>query len=216
MKIFIKTFVMTTLIFLLSNHTAYANDNILEIESNIPQGATVNRNGEIINISTKALIDEDRPVGGTSIRYYSSTASAMQPHIMSRKNYPGGGCSTAINGVLTLDEAIDLPEDTKIVSFSVLGNDSSNAGKVNAYLSSVPSGGNYYNIITDSTGTNANQPGRFNIGGFLDHTVNSDNEGLLVRLNLSAETGIEVCGFRIGYVPPDVASDVIFVNNFYR
>lgn len=215
MNTIIQIIIMTILGFAISGQTAYANDNILEAESNVPQGVTINRNGEILN-NTKALIDEDRPVGGTSIRYYSSTASAMQPHTKSRKNYSSGGCSTAINGALNLDESIDLPEDTKIISFTALGEDSNSLGSVHAYLARVPSGGNYFDIIVDTTNPTSNQPGRFSLGGFLNHTVNSDTEGLLVRLYVDEGAALEVCGFRIGYIPPDVASDVIFVNNFYR
>lgn len=216
MKNILKNMIFMSVAVVIPGHTADAGDNILDVESNIPQGVTINRNGEVLNISTKALIDEDRPVGGTSIRYYSSTASAMQPHLISRKNYTGGGCSTATGGILNLDESIDLPEDSKIVSFSVLGNDTSSDGSVSAYLARVPNGANFFSVISVTTGDNTNQPGRFNIGGFLDYTLDSDNEGLLARINLNAETGIEVCGFRIGYVPPDVASDIIFINNFYR
>ncbi len=219
MKNLIRITGLITVCFAISVDTASAKNNILDIESNAPQGTTINRSGEIIDIidlNTKALIDEDRPVGGTSIRYYSSTASAMQAHNINTKNYLGGGCSSAIGGFLELDESIDLPEDTKIVSFTALGEDSSAAGYASAYLARVPSGGNYFHIIGNSTGAYANQPGRFSIGGFLDHTVNSDSEGLLVRFGLDAETGIEVCGFRIGYIPPDIAHDVIFVSNFYR
>lgn len=202
---------------LLTGGSVIASDDILSMEANAPHGVTVNRAGEIVQAQTKAMVDEDRPVGGTSIRYYSSSASGMQSLEHSNYKYNGAGCSSSVTGFMRKDEGIDLPDGTKIVSFTVLGFDNSATEYGNGSLARVDNTGNYTTIASASSGVSS-QPGRFSVGQFLDYTLTtslSAHEGTLVRLNFS-DPVIEICGIRIGYVPPDVAHDVIFVNNFYR
>lgn len=190
-----------------------ASDDILSKEANAPQGVKVNRAGNIVQAHTKTMIDENRPVGGTSIRYYSSTAAAMQTLSHSNFDYSGAGCASSSSGFISKDEAIDLPDGSKIVSFTLLGYDFSTTESGSGSLAWVDNTGGFTTIASASSGI-VNQPGRFSVGDFVDHTLDYD-QGTLVRLGIT-DPVIELCGFRIGYVPPDVADDVIFVNNFYR
>lgn len=202
---------LLTATLLLMGSTAYAGSSVpvnnyhdSYSEANVP---------EVTNANDKAFIDVNRPVGGTSIRYYSSTATAMQTVNQNGYKYTVSGCTSSKSGWREIDEALDLPNKSKIVSFTALGKDTSNNASGKAYLSKINGAGNYTILKSYDSGT-TNKPNRFNIGGYLNHTL-SHNEGLLVRL-AGATSDIELCGFRIGYVPPDVAGDVIFVTNFYR
>jgi hypothetical protein len=193
--------------------TTIAEENVLSMEAKAPPGVTLNRAGEIVPAHTKTMVDENRPVGGTSIRYYSSSAAGMQVLSGASYEYKGAGCTAPTTFGISMDEAIDLPDGSKIVSFTVLGLDNSNTESGSGTLARVDNSGNYTAIAYASSG-NTEQPGRFSAGEFVDHSLSS-GEGTLVRFYFS-DPVIELCGFRIGYVPPDVADDVIFVNNFYR
>lgn len=198
---------------LLSGGSSIADNDIASLETKAPQGVTLNRSGDIVQAQTKTMVDENRPVGGTSIRYYSSSAAAMQTITLTNYKYNGAGCASSVTGFMNKDEAIDLPDGSKIVSFTLLGYDNSVTESGSVTLARVDNSGNYISFGFASSGA-ASQPGRFSVGDFVDHTLDVD-EGALVRLSFS-DPVIELCGIRIGYVPPDVADDVIFVNNFYR
>ncbi|MFV0542768.1 MAG: hypothetical protein ACK5L8_03655 [Marinicella pacifica] len=198
---------------LLSGGSSIADNDIASLETKAPQGVTLNRSGDIVQAQTKTMVDENRPVGGTSIRYYSSSAAGMQVLSGASYEYKGAGCTAPTTFGISMDEAIDLPDGSKIVSFTVLGLDNSNTESGSGTLARVDNSGNYTAIAYASSG-NTEQPGRFSAGEFVDHSLSS-GEGTLVRFYFS-DPVIELCGFRIGYVPPDVADDVIFVNNFYR
>lgn len=191
----------------------------LNTKENTTEGFKINSDDEIINHETKTLFDVNRPVGGTSIRYYSSTAIAMQTsqttiengYVNASKFRPS--CTRSLSESLSKDDALDLPSGSKIISLSAFGIDNNDHGYGVVQLSEINGAGNYSIKAAYSSGI-PHQPGRFNIGGFLDYTPGS-YQGALVRL-ISSHPDIELCGFRIGYVPPDVANDVIFVTNFYR
>lgn len=190
------------------------SDEILDIETNLPNGYQINRQGEIIDSQNKAMIDIDRPVGGTSIRYYSSAAAAMNQVSTANYEYTSPGCRTGVSSGVSMDETVDLPLDSKIVSFTAYGTDNDNSASASAYLYSTAMGDGALSIVTSYSSGSTETPGDFSIGGYLDYD-RLYNESFFVRLSSSSEN-IVLCGFRIGYVPPNVASDLIFVNNFYR
>ncbi len=186
---------------------------IAELESSLPAGLQINAEGEVVKVANKAMIDIHRPVGGTSIRYYSSAASPMHS-IGGDYSYVSPGCRASVSGGISLDEAVDLPLDTKIVSFTAYGldNNSTQAGSAILYTTNIATGD--LDIYNSYSSGNTETPGRYSIGGFLD-LDRTYNDSLFVRLS-SNGTEIDICGYRIGFVPPDVASDIIFVDNFYR
>lgn len=187
---------------------------ILNIEANAPVGVAVNKKGELMSHSIKAMLDHERTVGGTSIRYYSSAASAMSDIDGVDYTYVSPGCRQGTSTGTNMDEALDIPRGAKIVSFNAYGTDNSNSSRAQAYIYQTDiSTGGLSTLETYNSG-DSETPNQFNIGGYLDYTKTySDN--LWVRL-WGTSSDIILCGFRIGYVPPDVADDIIFVNNFYR
>ncbi|KAA3638317.1 MAG: hypothetical protein DWP95_12940 [Proteobacteria bacterium] len=187
---------------------------ILHVEVNTPAGLSVTNEGNVLNNSTKAMLDHERPVGGTSIRYYSSAASAMNLVGSSNYTYVSPGCREGTTGMTEMDEALDIPRGSKIVSFSAYGidNDASSRAVAYIYQTDITTGTLSTNV--SYTSGNTETPNRFNIGGFLDYTKEY-HDNLWVRL-WGTSNAITLCGFRIGYVPPNVADDVIFVHNFYR
>jgi len=181
-------------------------------ESEYPLGVKINDLGEIE--TTKALVDLEAGSGGTSIRYASFSASGMNNRNNADANYSGGGCMN-FNTTGWLDASVDLPEGSRIVSISYLVEDNSATGQASGETLAVNGDGGFTSVLntldTDLSGT----PGDINIGGFVDYTLDGF-EGLSVRLSASSSTDTEVCGVRVGYVAPSVASEVIFVSNFFR
>lgn len=187
---------------------------ILNIEINAPVGVGVTKGGQLIDNSTKAMLDHERPVGGTSIRYYSSAAAAMTSINSSDYSYASPGCRQATTTSTEMDEALDIPVGSKIVSFTAYGTDSDASSQASAYIYQTDISAGTLSTNKIYTSGTAAAPGNFSIGGFFDYTK-AYGDNLWVRL-WGNGPNIVLCGFRVGYVPPDVASDVIFVNNFYR
>ena len=166
-----------------------------------------------VGAEDKAMIDEGRPFGGTSIRYISSSAAGMYPTDPSY-SYQGNyhsGCRYSNSGLLELVENIDIPDGSRIISVTAMGEDMSTGwfgytlqvdGQDIANQAS--SGSLPYNLMT--------------MGEFIDfHMPYFSYQQQKVTMTLSQiGSGVQLCGYRIGYLPPDVADDVIFVNNFYR
>ncbi|MCX7545295.1 hypothetical protein [Marinicella gelatinilytica] len=195
--------------------TVYLNsDDLLDMEANAPLGFEINRDGEIISDNTKTMVDENRPVGGTSIRYYSAVGSAMQSSSSGTYSYTYSGCKTPLAGTVQIDDAVDLPNGSKVVSFSAFGVDNSGTAQASSWLVERDNNTNTWTDLETHPSGGSAIPGRFSEGGFLDYTIGYSNP-LVVRQRAN-DSDISLCGYRIGYVPPDVASDVIFVNNFYR
>lgn len=184
-------------------------NNGLSQESEYPVGVKVNPEGEFA--ITKALIDLSAPFGGTSIRYQSYGATGMQNRDNVNVSYAGGGCMQ-LGG--RMDASVDLPSGARIISISYEVNDNSATGSAGGQTLVFDGAGGFLNLLTLNT-TIGDTLGYVSIGGFLDHTI-SPNENMVVRLNATSETGVEICGVRIGFIPPSVASDVIFVHNFQR
>ncbi|GAA4816183.1 hypothetical protein GCM10011365_00990 [Marinicella pacifica] len=166
-----------------------------------------------LSAEEKAMIDENRPFGGTSIRYISSSAAGMyptDPGYTYQGNYLSG-CRYSNSGLLELVENIDIPDGSRIISVTAMGEDMSSGwfgytlqvdGQDIANQAS--SGTLAYNLMT--------------IGEYIDfHMPYFSYQQQKVTMTLSQlGSSIKICGYRIGYLPPDVADDVIFVNNFYR
>lgn len=167
--------------------------------------------------SSKALIDGSAGNGGTSIRYKSLAASGMQhsgSQASSAYNYSGGGCmqATAPSTYMPLDAVIDLPVGSRIVSMTLMTHPTSSTDTQNAMIYTAENG--VFNSIAFVTVQDDSISGFVNEGVFLDHTLTYD--GITVaRLEQFGNTA-EVCGMRIGYISPDVASDVIFASNFFK
>lgn len=164
----------------------------------------------------KTLIDSSTGSGGTSIRYTSFAASGMSSVRSTQGyDYSGGGCLQAKDSNLFIDHSLDLPIGSRLVSVSYLMNDNSNTENLRGYLYTSPT---FSNFQSYETGVAA-QPGIVSLGGFFDFTLSDNTEAITTRLMITDATGSsdsEICGLRIGFIPPDVASDVIFVNNFFR
>lgn len=161
----------------------------------------------------KAMIDEGRPFGGTSIRYISSSAAGMYPTDPSY-TYQGNyfsGCRFSNNGLLELVENIDIPDGSRILSVSAMGEDMS-SGWFGFTLQA--DGQDIANQA--STGSLAND--LMTIGKFFDfHVPYFSYQQQKITLTLSQlGSNVKLCGYRIGYLPPDVADDVVFVSNFYH
>lgn len=175
--------------------------------------------------SNKALVDSSHGVGATSIRYLSYAASTMTS-IRSGKSfsYGGGGCLRASSTNTYFDHKVDLPNGSKIVSISFNGLDNSNSEQFYVRFFRYPvhsNPGAYDNLllannITSGSG-NADTPGRVNLGGFFNPPVTvSSASALVVRMRPGTDNNTEICNVKIGYIPPDVADDVIFASNFFR
>ena len=163
--------------------------------------------------SNKALVSLTPGSGGTSIRYSSYGATGMTSINSTARSNAGHGCMEA-SSLIEFDASIDLPDDSRIVSISFNVRDSSDTTSTSARLLSVDASGGFTDIGSYGNTGVTETPGYANLGSYLDYTT-SQNEALLGRITLTGEN-TEACGIRIGYIPPSVASDVIFVNNFYR
>ncbi len=169
----------------------------------------------------KALIDDQNNLGGTSIRYSSYGATGMS--YINAGDFDLG--FEAINGCIrqtqassfSLDAAIDLPHGTKIVSITFDVYDGNNGAPLISGSLFEFNANSFTTVFTTSVPSNTNN-GYIGIGGFLDdYRIDNINHNYIVA-RLSSNTNVEsrLCGVRIGYVPANLADDVIFVNNFYR
>lgn len=161
----------------------------------------------------KSMIDEGRPVGGTSIRYISSSAAGMYPTDPSY-SYEGNyftGCRFSNSGLLELVDNIDLPDGSRLISISVMGEDMGQGWF--GYTLQVDG-----QDITNQASSGTLPNNLMTIGEYIDFQMPYFSyQQQKITLTLShLGSGIKICGYRIGYLPPDVADDVIFVNNFYR
>lgn len=166
--------------------------------------------------SSKALIDGSAGGGGTSIRYKSFAASGMKSIYgpSNAYNYSGGGCmkATAPTTYMGLDEVIDLPVGSRIVSLTLMTHPTSSTDTQTALI--YTSVGGVYSVVESVSVSDDSISGFVSEGVFLDHTL-SYNVLTMARLEQSGNTA-EVCGMRIGYISPDVASDVLFASNFFK
>ncbi len=161
----------------------------------------------------KAMIDEGRPAGGTSIRYISASAAAMYPTDPGY-NYQGNyfsGCRFSNSGLLELVDNIDLPDSSRLISISVMGEDMGQGWF--GYTLQVDG-----QDITNQASSGTLPNNLMTIGEYIDFQMPYFSyQQQKITLTLSQlGSSIKICGYRIGYLPPDVADDVIFVNNFYR
>ena len=170
---------------------------------------------EQATFSNKALIDGSAGVGGTSIRYKSFAASGMKALSQSFDyRYSGGGCMQAVapTTYAGFDDMLDLPVDSKLVSMTLLTNPTSSSDIQTAIIYQSLNG--TFSTIGSVTVNDSGISNFTSEGIFLDHTLLYD--GLtMARLEISGNDA-EICGLRVGYVGPDVASDVLFVSNFYK
>ncbi|MCB1582429.1 MAG: hypothetical protein KDI92_05140 [Xanthomonadales bacterium] len=167
----------------------------------------------------KALIDSSADSGGTSIRYKNFAASGMKAIYGPQDytyEYSGGGCIKPNGGstYLGLDEIIDLPVDSKIVSMTFFANPTSSNDQLNGILYEATAQG-IFNPITTVTIQDAGIASHTSDGVFLNYTTLYDTM-LMARMEQRNGDTAELCGLRIGYITPDVASDVIFASNFFR
>lgn len=184
-------------------------DNGLCNESDFPVGVKINANGDMV--TERALIGLATP-SGTSIRYSSYGASGMTNILNRSISYAGGGCMQSDTGGF-FDASIDLPNGARIISASFEVIDDNASENSNGRIISFDGEGNFITLFEDST-INADTPGAVSLGGFFDFTL-TINTAIIGRLSTSG-TGTEVCGVRVGFIPPSIANDVIFVSNFYR
>lgn len=162
--------------------------------------------------SDKAMLDENRPAGGTSIRYISSAAAGMYPSDpgYSFESNVLTGCQFSNSGLLETTENVDIPDGSRLVSITAFGEDP-NTGWF-GYTLKVDG----QDVVNQAT--SGSSVGLQSIGEFFDFHIpyfSYQNQKVTVTLS-QLGNGIELCGYRIGYIPPDVADDVIFTNNFYR
>lgn len=168
----------------------------------------------------KSLIDRTAISGGTSIRYQSYAASGMTQVFGSNYSYTGRGCIGNVSVYSGFDNVLDLPDKSRVVSATFLVNDNDSTQQTRGIL--FTGGPDFTEIINVAT-SYVEVPGYTSIGGFLDFTIDNGlgNEKFAsIRLELSGTSdpnpNASVCGVRIGYISPDVASDVIFASNFFR
>ncbi len=163
--------------------------------------------------ANKAMLDEGRPFGGTSIRYISSSALGMHPTApsYSYSSNPFTGCRNSSSGLLEMVENLDVPDGSRLISVSVMGKDNDNGWL--GYTLRVDG-----QDIDNQASVGASGNSLINIGAFIDFQMPYFSyQQQKVTMTLSQlGSDIDLCGYRIGYLPPDVADDVIFVNNFYR
>ncbi len=188
-------------------------------ESELPIGIKHNSDLNPV-LSNKALVDGSAGPTSTSIRYKNFAASGMKPINGPQTydySYSGGGCMKAVapTDYLGIDEVIDLPIGSKIVSMTLLANPSSSTDSLRAILFAADAANNFaFSNVATVIISDDSIPSYTEQGMFLDYTL-LYNTVLTARLEQSGNTG-EVCGVRIGYISYDVADDVIFSTNFFR
>ncbi len=165
--------------------------------------------------NSKALIDGSAGPGGTSIRYKNLAASGMKAQTQSvNYSYSGGGCmkATAPSTYVAFDDMVDLPVGSKLVSLTLNTNPTSSTDSQTAQIYQSLDGS--FSTLAFVTVNDDSIADHTSDGVFFDHTLLYD--GLtMARLEVSGNTA-EICSMRIGYISPDVASDVIYASNFYR
>lgn len=194
---------------------ALANETA-EFESTLPQGS-YNAKYEA---SPKSLVELSHTAGATSIRYISFAASAMKTLGTGtyEKDYAGAGCvedSLDAASGMALDDFLDIPQGSRIVSASFLGYDTTST---DSYLGSLYefTNGTASTVLSGFSGT-AFDGGYVSAGGYLSNYVTQSGSLYGVRLEASPSNGaIELCGVRIGYIPENLVDDVIFASNFFR
>ena len=165
--------------------------------------------------NSKALIDGSAGPGGTSIRYKNLAASGMKAQTQSfNYGYSGGGCmkANAPATYVAFDDMVDLPVGSKLVSLTLNTNPTSSTDTQSALLYQSLNG--VFSTIAFASVSDDSIAGHTSDGVFLDHTLVTDGI-ITARLEVSGNTA-EICSMRIGYISPDVASDVIYASNFYR
>lgn len=187
-------------------------------ESDLPIGVKHNENLEPVQ-TVKALVDGSAGSGGTSIRYKNFAASGMKPIYGPQTyefEYSGGGCMKAVapTTYLGLDEIIDIPVGSKIVSMTFLANPTSSTDQLNGLLFTTDASGSFNTVAFESI-QDAGISSHTSVGTFLDYTTEYDTM-VMARIEQTSGNTAEICGIRIGYISYDVANDVIFSSNFYR
>jgi hypothetical protein len=189
---------------------------VAEYESSLPVG--IYHFGDK-GMNDKSLVEVNYTAGGTSIRYMSYAASAMKTLGTGtyEKDYQGAGCvadSQDAAAGMNLDDTLDIPQGSKIVSVSFLTYDISNTRSTSGYLYAY-SGGSATTVATGTSG-NTFDAGYVSTGGFYDH-ITDVNSLYGLRLSGPAANGdLRLCGVRIGYIPEDLVDDVIYASNFFR
>ena len=180
-------------------------------EADYPVGVKFDRNGQPVE-NTKSLVDITTGIGATSIRYAHYAASGMFNRDNSTVSYGGGGCMTFTAGAW-LDVSVDIPDGSKIVGFTLFGNDNSASGSVSLEVLALDGLGAFESVVSTTGTTFPDTPGFFQQTFFVDYDI-PFNRMVNARVNATAGTGNEACGVRVAYIPPSVASDVLFVDNF--
>ena len=169
----------------------------------------------LATLNSKALIDGSAGSGSTSIRYKNLAASGMKAVTQSYNyEYSGGGCmkATAPTGYVAFDDMVDLPVGSKLVSLTLMTNPTSSVDTQTAQIYQSLNG--VFSTIGSVSVSDAGISSHTSDGVFFDHTLVTDGI-TTARLEISGNTA-EICAMRIGYISPDVASDVIYASNFYR
>ncbi len=187
-----------------------------EYELNLPVGSY---QIDDKNINNKSLVEVNYTAGGTSIRYVSFAASAMKTLGTGtyEKDYQAAGCvddnQDAASG-MALDDYLDIPQGSKIVSASFLGYDVSNTQSFSGILYDF-SGGSA-SIVTSASSGSTFVGGDASPGGFTEY-ITDVNSLYGLRLSAPSSNGaLRLCGARIGYIPEDLVDDVIYASNFFR
>jgi len=150
--------------------------------------------------------------GGKSIIYVSrALSSATSIYSTGEYDYDNGGCIQNIGvGNLHLDTNLAIPGGSRIVSVTMLYKN--NGGGSLSYDLYSSSGAGQYNVV--STQSIPATTGYNNVGEFFWLDV-TPSQSYVIRANVFNDSGIP-CVFRVGYIPAGLASDIIFVNNFFR
>ena len=150
--------------------------------------------------------------GGKSVIYVTRTlASSNSIYSDDIYSYNGGGCIQNTDAAaIYFDTNLAIPGGSRIVSVTMLYE---NLGGGNLeYVLFNTEGGGEYNIVSNKTIPATT--GYNNVGEFVWLDV-TPSQSYLMRANINDSNGIP-CLFRVGYIPADIASDVIFLNNFFR
>lgn len=200
---------ISTSLFLMTTFSSHA----LNLEADYPIGVKVNSDG--VQVGTKSLVDASIGIGGTSIRYVTYAASGMYNRNNGDINYSGAGCMDFDSGDW-LETSIEFPNGSRIISITLKGNDISDTGYVSMEVLGLKGDGDFNDIVTSSINSGfAETPGYFSLTEYLDYSVQA-TESVSARITASSGSGNEACAVKVGYIPPSVASDVIFVDNFHN
>lgn len=112
-----------------------------------------------------------------------------------------------------LDAVVDVPDESQLVTISMLANDSSATGNVQMEVLALNGDGTFDSVVGTTSGDTPGTPGFFWDTHFVDYVV-SFNQTVNARMTATAGANVEVCAIVVGYIPPSVASDVLFVDNF--